>query len=272
MTLTRLTLIHCALTILAFGGQDEDEKRLSEAAVTRKLSLGAFDRSDFRLTMTLPDSPALISALKSAFIHAADDRQKIPIAAALVGTGDADPDFFTYLKQAGEARIADNAPSWMEWSGQPKGELSTEFLTWCSLNGVDPKKEAARQWDAGDDIEIIGLTDDPRFDEFMVRALKARNEAVSFAAAKILARRRANYAIPAILGICKTQPEKSYQMRVGLVLAEFGTFEADRELSRIVKDPATISYLKRLFGPKQVPTDRARLGLSYPGHPGASMR
>jgi hypothetical protein len=147
-----------------------------------------------------------------------------------------------------------------------RGEFSLEFRAWCSVNHVDVKEGLLRQIHEGEDIEVLARTRDPRATELLVTALQSRNEFVLVAAARALALRRVTSAIPTLVAIAERLPAGPARV-IAHELALYGAPEADREVVRIVKDPAKIIRVNKMAAAERElydRTDRARLGLSSP--------
>ena len=49
------------------------------------------------------------------------------------------------------------------------GQFSVPFQHWCSANGADPRKTAAAEMQAMEDVMILADTRDPRANELLTR-------------------------------------------------------------------------------------------------------
>ena len=263
-----ILLLLTASACLAFQGNPNE----AQQRALKQISESKVDRYVLAKITRLPGSPELTAALKSAFQRQQEPRQKQYLAAALVAMGEPDVQFYAYLAQIAEIVVNEPEPSLIKYGPETstRGQFSEEFLVWCASQLLDPLTEAGRQVQAGEDLTILADTRDPRVTSLLFRALYSRNEFVQNNAARHLALRRVNSAIPVIAETSRYLPPIAFEAIIANTLALFDNPEADREMHRLFTNAERVAGRKKLnamYRKLYDQTDRARLGLSSPTTP-----
>jgi HEAT repeat protein len=211
-----------------------------------RLASAPFDEATLYSLEGQPEDPRTLPALRSVFEHATDKREKQWIASTILRLGDRSEEYFGYLAGYAKEATEDQSPPFAKYdsNGQGvRGQFSSEFLNWCTVNGKDPRTVASLQLGSyPDDILILARAEDPRALELFRRGLESPNPLVVAYSVQGLGRLHDTQALPIIVQAAeRLRPAERFV--ISMNLPWYSQPEAFQLMARLTPDAKLRDHL-----------------------------
>lgn len=188
MTNRRLLVLAAAASIACLSGcassEDVETPASPDQASATEVAAPAWQQLGQRLA---DGDRSAIAELRERFDSAVEPGERQSLAWLLVLTGSGDGRAYDYLVERARAAVESDLPYPLPLtdnlfaevlSGGSGAPPTPEFLAWCRERDLDPAAAAGEALSHLDDVKWLGMTEDPRAIDLLIRGLASPNLAV----------------------------------------------------------------------------------------------
>jgi HEAT repeat protein len=191
--------------------------------------------------------PAAVAELERRFTTSADQSDRQKIAVVLLSRRQGDQPYFDFLAGLARQAVASDAPFPYLYDGSGKlvpGKLAPQFEEWAAAWKLDPETAVRRVFlEYPMDVFMLGLANDPRAAEILLKGLESRNYLLVARAAAGLARLQHGPAIRSIIAAAEHAPAEVSEL-IARALVLFDDAAAQAAAERLIKDKQLLAALR----------------------------
>lgn len=213
-----------------------------------------------------------IAALRERFRSTEDPDERSPLAWLLVLIGEGDAEHYDFL--AGRARVAVESELPYPYAldvnffaevlqGKADAPPTAEFVAWCETRGMDPAVAVGEARINHEAVKWLGLTEDPRAVDLLIRGLSSQNVIVATQSAHGLGRIGDARGIGPIREAAARMPGPVSEF-MGFTLLYFDDAEARAAADSLVR-PAALEMYTTVATQDRLRRQAIRLGAGSDG-------